>query len=40
MKPNWVMTDEEKKEKREKPIKRKQLPQALPKIKLQVQIVE
>ena len=25
MKPTWVMTDEEKKEKREKTIKRKQL---------------
>ena len=36
MKPTWVMTDEEKKEKREKTIKRKQLPPALPKIKLQV----
>ena len=39
MKPTWVMTDEEKKEKREKTIKRKQLPPALPKIKLQVNIV-
>ena len=38
MKPTWVMTDEEKKEKREKTIKRKQLPPALPKIKLQVHI--
>lgn len=38
MKPTWVMTDEEKKEKREKTIKRKQLPPALPKIKLQVYI--
>ena len=38
MKPTWVMTDEEKKEKREKTIKRKQLPPALPKIKIQVHI--
>ena len=36
MKPTWVMTDEEKKEKREKTIKRKALPPTLPKIKLQV----
>ena len=40
MKPTWVMTDKEKKEKREKTIKRKQLPQTLPKIKLQVQIID
>jgi hypothetical protein len=39
MKPTWVMTDEEKKEKREKTIKRKQLPPAMPKIKLQVHIL-
>ena len=40
MKPTWVMTDKEKKEKREKTIKRKQLPQTLPKIKLQVQTID
>ena len=38
MKPTWVMTDEEKKEKREKTIKRKQLPPTLPKDKVQVQL--
>lgn len=38
MKPTWVMTDEEKKEKREKTIKRKQLPPAMPKIKLQAML--
>lgn len=38
MKPTWVMTDEEKKEKREKTIKRKQLPPTLPKDKVQTML--